>query len=683
MNFNKIILGGFAAFLLGSCSEEMVESNGVVSEKETTTYVKISLIGNDPTMTKADLSDFEDGTPEENAINRILLIFFDASRNYVGKSEVKIGENESNRLESTNDPDKTVERILTTVARVDLPENINYPKYVIAYVNPTSKADDLTKDKLEDVMCTIRQRATVSYEDYRTMNNSVYFNTSTGFSRFATEVDFNTQFFKSEADAVNATAQGSSIDIVVERVEAKVKLTNKLSSISQTDVQAQDQNGNPLYSLHFVPQAWFANGTEKRTFLIKNFRSDMKNYSVGEPGPNDNGVFDYGMGLSNLQAAFNVGGDTHRANEINDATKQRCYWAIDPTYFDMASTNEDLYPKVSYDVLYRPNENQTINEDGKYYPLEYRSYLNVLEEYNRGISTNYAKFSNIDGVTTKTHEYILENTQNRQTLIGPNAKAALTSVVLVGYYVVKQGNTVVFDSHDASKNSTDAFYIRHEASDQGNKYTMLLSDDEVIKFFAERTGSILYVKDNAGNYQPLRGGHLDNGFGVSKNDFRIIYPTSDLTGSDKKLSEQWRTVTLKVNANGVPNQNIYIFDFSTQTYRSINAEDMAKVNKDLYSAYGVVERFQHGKAYMSVPLKHIFGANITANEIDTDDVKLGDYGVVRNHVYRLTINKITGLGTGIGDQEQPIIPPTESDSYYINTRLRILQWRLVDQNVNL
>ena len=135
------------------------------------------------------------------------------------------------------------------------------------------------------------------------------------------------------------------------------------------------------------------------------------------------------------------------------------------------------------------------------------------------------------------------------------------------------------------------------------------------------------------------------------------------------------------------NENIYVYDAGTGLYKQLNSlEDveLTELYKRMYSTFGVIEKFEQGKSYFNIPLKHIWGKlSDSSNEFKPESVKLGDYGVVRNHIYDLTINSINGLGTGIGDLKQPIVPPTDNEQYYISTRLNILQWRVVRQNVDL
>lgn len=689
MKIKHFLLASVAAFAFASCSDDIngPEGNNVPDlQKETTSFVQISLFdaqsGSRAFSGNDEDKDYTTGTPDENKVDEIMLCFFDAGRNYVGASIVPFSNDGGVKEPGTSN---TVGRVITTVAQVDLPANINYPKYVVAYVNPTSAKDDLKTDKLEDVMRYIRNASTVSHKGYRTMNNSVYFDDNTGYTRFATEVNFNGQFFKTREEALKGE---SPVEIYVERVEAKVEVLNsngttglegiKINPVSSTSgVTTNDNNEAVAYNLTFVPDAWFVNGTEKRTFLIKNYRSDDLNYTnLLDNKANVDGQ--YGVRLGELKDRFKMNPSDGRENLVNDMKNFRSYWAFDPTYFNQ----DGLYPAVSYQVQYGSVNNAPTVEgyNTKEYSLAYKSYTKVLESY--GENTNYVTFNN----GKKECEYVLENTVNRATLLENYAKAALTSVVVLGHYVITDNaDNEVFNGKTAT--ADQEFYVRHEGD--GSKQIML-SDEQAIEFFVERSGSTLFVQEYdqggepvEGKFVPLRAGHLNNPvYGVSHDDFKIIYPTTAITGG-KVLSEQWRTMQFNIK-NGDVNTNIYTYDYNTNKYRHIEANDIKELNDRLYSAFGVLERFQAGKAFFNVPLKHIFAdVDNHSNKIDTEKVGLGEYGVVRNHIYRLTINGISGLGTGIGDINQPIVPPTETEQYYINARLNILKWRIVNQSVDL
>lgn len=81
-----------------------------------------------------------------------------------------------------------------------------------------------------------------------------------------------------------------------------------------------------------------------------------------------------------------------------------------------------------------------------------------------------------------------------------------------------------------------------------------------------------------------------------------------------------------------------------------------------------------GKAYYYIPIRHL----------GTDETKVGYYGVVRNHFYKITLNGIKGFGTPVYNPAKEIDPtvPTYSNTY-LAARVQVLQWRVVNQNVSL
>lgn len=683
--FSFFAMAASLMFGLASCSTDAPNEPGKVLENETKTFVKISLVSTDGDMTRAaegeaDDDQFETGIDSENSVKNVLLVFYDEAEKYVGNARIKVDEADKDLSYVGADDDLTIARALTTVAEVNLPENTNHPAYVVAFVNPTRLSDDLSNiEKMSDLTKVIRQRSDVSINGM-TMNNSVYYDEALGQPVFATRVDFTKQFFKTEDDAKKSTE--NIINITVERVQAKVVLSNLAELVKENSGKIapfKSSETNPEYTLQFVPEKWFVNATEKNTFLIKNYRSGSTNYTDITKLADFSGFLDFNT-LKNDR--FNVGDNRHL--QFNEPRRLRSYWALDPTYF---FTEEGQYPSISYDVSYVNQAGNTINNnnDAKAYPLSYRSYNDIPADLS------------------KQFEYCLENTMNVATLKSARAKSALTSVVMLGHYEIKdKNNVVVFDGSTSDK----TFYIRH---DSDKDKTILLDDNAAKDYFLEHSGAVLYVKvpklnqdgsESATEFemQPLTAAHVKNGVaGTAYSDFKLVHPTricsaegADVLGQ-AVVSEQWRTLTFASENNAILNK-YYIYEQvgpNGYDYVPLDKDRLHTIHKNLYSAFGLVESFKNGKAYFNVPLKHIFynpalyDENKASNDFDAEKAQLGDYGVVRNHVYQLTINGIQGLGSGIGDLNQPIVPPTEVDNYYIAAKLNILKWRIVSQSVDL
>lgn len=80
-----------------------------------------------------------------------------------------------------------------------------------------------------------------------------------------------------------------------------------------------------------------------------------------------------------------------------------------------------------------------------------------------------------------------------------------------------------------------------------------------------------------------------------------------------------------------------------------------------------------GKAYYYIPIKHLGSDNSVAQ-----------YGVVRNHWYKVKVNSLKGFGTPVYAADKTIIPTMPDDSNtYLAAQINVLQWRVVSQDVNL
>ena len=80
-----------------------------------------------------------------------------------------------------------------------------------------------------------------------------------------------------------------------------------------------------------------------------------------------------------------------------------------------------------------------------------------------------------------------------------------------------------------------------------------------------------------------------------------------------------------------------------------------------------------GKAYYYVPIKHLGNTG-----------EVAEYGIVRNHFYKITLSGITGFGTPVYDPDKVVDPAVPTyDNTYLAARVQVLQWRVVNQNANL
>lgn len=90
-----------------------------------------------------------------------------------------------------------------------------------------------------------------------------------------------------------------------------------------------------------------------------------------------------------------------------------------------------------------------------------------------------------------------------------------------------------------------------------------------------------------------------------------------------------------------------------------------------------------GAMFYSIPLTHL-------NRGAADEIVEGQYGLVRNHTYELTVSKIKSLGDGVfkpyseGGDSEPINPEDPKDpTFYVTSSVNILAWKVVNQSVEI
>lgn len=124
--------------------------------------------------------------------------------------------------------------------------------------------------------------------------------------------------------------------------------------------------------------------------------------------------------------------------------------------------------------------------------------------------------------------------------------------------------------------------------------------------------------------------------------------------------------------------------------KSVNGEEttmtpitsLDSINTDLATETADAIGYTGGEMYYNIPIEHLNNSTI-----DTDGtIPEAKYGVVRNHHYEVTINKLENIGKGIFDPDEVIVPGKDDDSgntYYVGATINILSWKLINQNVDL
>lgn len=164
------------------------------------------------------------------------------------------------------------------------------------------------------------------------------------------------------------------------------------------------------------------------------------------------------------------------------------------------------------------------------------------------------------------------------------------------------------------------------------------------------TYSQYYTSTDATNYTQL-----------SKDDI-------DFKDPDGTMQQYRVTPTLANDPAGTKKYYTKTNTGTTPTFREVNKADvLAAIEADK------AEIRRDGRAYYYVPIKHLGGTG-----------ELAEYGIVRNHFYKITLTGIKGFGTPVYDPDKvvdPIVPTYENT--YLAARVQVLQWRVVNQNASL
>lgn len=643
------------------------EPDNGVAEADQTLYVSMAIKGDMGTRAAADDgdpvegTDFDPGTGESEVENAY-FVFYDANGSVVGDY---VSVPLSNPTTATS-PDGTVEKYYKNVVSVGIRKGENKPTQVVCYINPLTPTD-LTKPLYEVQTVTRKEvKRHSNGNDYFAMSNSVYYaNTNTATLPTVAQPIASDQLFDTKEAADAATEENNgTIQIGVERYASKLAFSYDANQVADyvTNTMVYAANGTitePEVTLTFVPERWALNAEANETYVVKSFRK-----------PSSTGVMlSDNYSYSEANAAINGNLSTANAWTWNNLDYHRSFWGCSPAYFTAH------YPEVAGDI-----NDGTLHQ--KYYTY------NDLKA-GAGFAAN---------VTAA--QYFRETTVGQRALDSGNPAAAMPSVILVGHYTMTVGESadeVKTDFYTYTRNSkTGNPYVYFPATENTAASEVAGGESMLKRFFMELTCLYKKVGDKFVRYNPLDATDL----ATLTAALEVAKPSADVTGN-MKVPARYQTLQFKASANTadiyVANGNGYnaIVASTTPgegqvTLNTANQVVMQQVGFCNYYMSGETETTTAGgKAYFNIPVRH-YGWYRPGNTqkagttIDWSKVMIGDFGMVRNHSYQVNVSAITGLATGIGGYDDPIVPPSDTKDQYISYKVNILKWAVVPtQNVTL
>lgn len=176
-----------------------------------------------------------------------------------------------------------------------------------------------------------------------------------------------------------------------------------------------------------------------------------------------------------------------------------------------------------------------------------------------------------------------------------------------------------------------------------------------VKLYDE-TGTLLSGTDKVAD--PEKGTSLiewADQYYLEKDFINLIKDTYVKSFDDKDISK----VTVKLISMGVDNQNYY----------TVQIEYDGTVDNRFDNRFNDIQWWKEGLTTYYINIKHA----------TKSDGKTPIYGVVRNHIYDISIDNVIGLGIPGNVIEEP----HDNVETYLAARINVLNWRLVSNTVNL
>lgn len=634
MKRNTIMLLMMAAALsITSCRDDNNQTNqtpgfGTTDEQIAYTNIKIAM----PSVTgtrAAGINDheFQDGTEAENAVANLLILFYDKDRGV----PVGVYNQEQWQFSPDDNQQDDVEGKIQWNEAKTVPIKMLRPGeifYALAFLNYDATAWKMYEQSdLENLnMDNAYQRIVDTYAVQLGENAKTYFlMTNSGYFKTNGDYEYATEIKDFIFPTADEAKQSDAITIYVERAAARVDVKIDGDGIAKYDVY----HGDKLYQLQFEPQQWGLTATEKENYLIKHSEK------LSEYTPTKG----YAQGFS----------------DWIDYQKHRTYWAETPNF------NKYIYPETGL-------------ADMSKCQLNYAAFDEL---------SDWTKTDNIYSGSTYTFEHTFPAADFDEAV---NPYALPTSVVIYGAYTAtSQSGDNLFTA------DVKSFYIRKLGA---NKHIYLETETANELFGAmlqEQTVICVKSEDDPEQYSPVRNEDL---FNIVNTE--IFYYAS----GDQAPSSNAYTLQMRENVD-LTTHELYLkeYDAEKSSYTYTRIEDEASIkaaNIVLQKNVGSAYKYNEAKAYFYVPVLHYINSSSypsgftgdLAYQLPGDRTsqivnKTGEFGIVRNHIYKLTIDKIEGLGYGDGGDGKPLPDPEEDKQHWFHAKLDVLSWHVIEFHTSL
>lgn len=630
MKLKKFFMGLLGAAALTACSSDIPLDNPADNPGlgEGENYISVAIQMPAGVGSRATQDSFEDGTAEESEVKNIVFFFFDADGNCVDVQKEDNPKFENPAKPSTN-PN------ITNYGNVEvrLKAGINYldGKLGVALNSPSGDATEL-KAKIK-TLSDFRARtqsytAPANNDGSQVMSNSVYFDMPTSDDR---------------------PTENKMVDVI---------------SITEKNIYTSSQK-NEIEEL-------YASGEKERVEIY--VERVLAKIVVNKPEFDMTKYYTYKDGDETKTTITTYDHVTGSSAEIT----------VKPVVKGMAlnvlSPKAALIKPIKSDELGYGTGSATLNyKDFKWNdPKNKRSYW-ATTAFSTETDMGYKKWSEVkDKGLSGLTEYIHPNTQAYEPILA-NEGSSLNTKVMVTAELHK------FENGD-DKGAIDLvmFGSDYMLADNFLKYvaSVINRDIRAIDWSTANLEVTLTDEERKQIATAVHNAFLGDDKGYKADNLEMVLGPK-LEGKPFG-GEDW-TVIVKVKdgintpaISGLPDvAALETGSISTQVNKQINtvvASSLGKINENR------VMYWKNGQTYYYTNIRHQgFDCLVGAGASDFL------YGVVRNHVYKVNLTGIYGLGTPVIDPDRPINPdhPGDQRPSYIQAKINILPWRVVTNNATI
>lgn len=649
-----------AIFALGSCSDDepATGGNGTPEGPEGESYVTVSIemptapgsraVGNGG-------ENYEAGTADESKVNNAFFFFFDEKDNCIDiqKPDVSKIQYTSNNSFSNNNP--FIEKFGTIELR--LKAGLDYKQVAVVLNSPKKEAvnyqDEITC--LADLENRYDDYVAAAKETGQVMSNSVYYDMKSADNEPdgtilpvddkkvilvpITKDNIYTSAERPNIEQLIKDGRKKYVDIFVERVVARIDVEPLVFDESKFYVYKEGNTEVKEITIYD-----HANLTSRKATI----RPELLGMCLNVLSPASKLIKSIPIPTKFGYATSSSTTDQYKPFQWNDPANKRCYWESTGFLSD-------------------------INKDIKYY-----SWNQAKEKGNKRIS-----------------EYVHPLTsawEPNETNLGNSLNTKI--MVVAQLFEYDESGNKVMETVDGAQVPKVLNLVRYGA-DYMEESGMLAHAANLING-AVRKIDWAYLKLND---VPLTTKQVDDVNTAVNNAFVINETTkSGVTGADLELgllnkkdntgntlNVYWEAAVSFIKT-GEDRKYTYTITLPDEL-QSLNGDVVKKVEETINGTLGTINEqpilyWKGGKTYYYTKIRQQGFKGLPGADGGVSDFL---YGVVRNHIYQVTLTGVYGFGTPVIDENEEINPdrPGNTPPTYISAKINILPWRVVKQSATI